>query len=86
MLRNIFEPKKDVLKDWTISIMKSFTNCSVPFLTEHHAIKAYWGSGGIVPRILDLRYPLDRRLSELQSRSGRNGEEKNSQLPPGIEP
>jgi hypothetical protein len=24
------------------------------FLTEHHAIKAYWGSGGISPRILDL--------------------------------
>jgi hypothetical protein len=24
------------------------------FLTEHHAIKACWGSGGIAPRILDL--------------------------------
>jgi hypothetical protein len=23
-------------------------------LTEHHAMKAYWGSGGISPRILDL--------------------------------
>jgi hypothetical protein len=23
-------------------------------LTEHHAMKAYWGSGGIAPRILDL--------------------------------
>jgi hypothetical protein len=23
-------------------------------LTKHHAMKAYWGSGGIVPRILDL--------------------------------
>jgi hypothetical protein len=21
-------------------------------LTEHHAMKAYWGSGGIAPRIL----------------------------------
>jgi hypothetical protein len=31
-------------------------------------------------------YPLDRRLSELESRSGRGGEEKNSQPPPGIEP
>jgi hypothetical protein len=31
-------------------------------------------------------YPLDRRLSGSQSRSGRGGEEKNSQLPPGIEP
>jgi hypothetical protein len=25
---------------------------SVHFLTEHHAMKAYWGSGGIAPRIL----------------------------------
>jgi hypothetical protein len=23
-------------------------------LTEHHAMKAYWGSGGTAPRILDL--------------------------------
>jgi hypothetical protein len=23
----------------------------VPFLTEHQAMKVYWGSGGIVPRI-----------------------------------
>jgi hypothetical protein len=26
----------------------------VLFLTEHHAMKTYWGSGGIAPRILDL--------------------------------
>jgi hypothetical protein len=31
-------------------------------------------------------YPLDRRLGGHQSRSGRGGEEKNSQLPPEIEP
>jgi hypothetical protein len=31
-------------------------------------------------------YPLDRRLGGSQSRSGRGGEEKNSQPPPGIEP
>jgi hypothetical protein len=31
-------------------------------------------------------YPLDRRLGEPQSRSGRGGEEKNSQPPSGIEP
>jgi hypothetical protein len=31
-------------------------------------------------------YPLDRRLGGPQSRSGRGGEEKNSQHPPGIEP
>jgi hypothetical protein len=30
-------------------------------------------------------YPLDRRLSGIQSRSGRGGLEKNSQPPPGIE-
>jgi hypothetical protein len=24
------------------------------FSTEYHAMKAYWGSGGISPRILDL--------------------------------
>jgi hypothetical protein len=30
--------------------------------------------------------PLDRRVGEPQSRSGRGGEEKNSQPPPGIEP
>jgi hypothetical protein len=23
-------------------------------LTKHHAMKTYWGSGGITPRILDL--------------------------------
>jgi hypothetical protein len=32
------------------------------------------------------RYPTDRRLGGPQSRSGRGSEEKNSQLPPGIEP
>jgi hypothetical protein len=31
-------------------------------------------------------YPLDRRLSGPQSRSGHDGEEKNSQPPPGLEP
>jgi len=25
------------------------------FLTKHHAMKMYWGSGGINARILDLR-------------------------------
>jgi hypothetical protein len=71
-------------------------------------MKAYWGSGSIAARILDLGtrwrwvvsltprllyaqgnspwYPLDRRLGGSQSRSGRGGEEKNSQLSPGIEP
>jgi hypothetical protein len=30
-------------------------------------------------------YPLDRRLGGAQSRSGHGGEEKNSQLLPGLE-
>jgi hypothetical protein len=76
--------------------------------TEHHAMKAYWGSWGIAPRILDLGtrlrsmvsftprslyprwkslwYPLDRRLGGPQSRSGRGGEEKNSQPLQGLDP
>jgi hypothetical protein len=78
------------------------------FLTEHHAIKAYCGSGGMAQRILDLgtrwgwvvrfisrqfylqrKSPsnsLDRRLGGPQSWSGCGGEEKNSQLPPELEP
>jgi hypothetical protein len=32
------------------------------------------------------RYPLDRRLGGPQSRSGRGGEDKNSQPLPGLEP
>jgi hypothetical protein len=31
-------------------------------------------------------YPSDRKLGGPQSRSGRGGEDKNSQPPPGIEP
>jgi hypothetical protein len=31
-------------------------------------------------------YPLDKRLGWHQSRSGRGGEKKNSQPPPGLEP
>jgi hypothetical protein len=31
-------------------------------------------------------YPLGRRLGGPQSRSGRSGEEKNSEPPPGTEP
>jgi hypothetical protein len=79
----------------------------VLFLTQHHAMKTYWGGGDISPRILylgtrggewpasrpghftpqgkSLWYPLDRRLDGLQSRSGHGGEEKNSQLLPGLE-
>jgi hypothetical protein len=77
-------------------------------LTEHHVMKAYWGSVGIVPCILDLGtrwrwvasftsgplypqwkspwYTFDRRLGGPQSRSGRDGEEKDSQPLLGFEP
>jgi hypothetical protein len=57
-------------------------------------MKAFWGSGGIAPRILDLGgqlhapaaliqgkspwYSLDRRFCGPQSRSGHGGEEQNS--------
>jgi hypothetical protein len=41
--------------------------------------------GRITPQGKSSRYPLDRRLGGPQSRSGRGGEEKNSQPPLGIE-
>jgi hypothetical protein len=40
----------------------------------------------VLPQGKNPRYPLDRTLGGPQSRSGRGGEEKNSQPPPGIEP
>jgi hypothetical protein len=57
-------------------------------------MKAYWGMEWVVsstPRPLYPQekspwYPLGRRLGGSQSLSGRGGEEKNSQLPPVIEP
>jgi hypothetical protein len=38
------------------------------------------------PRGKSPWYPLDRNLDGPQSRSGRGGEEKNSQSLPGLEP
>jgi hypothetical protein len=40
----------------------------------------------IYPQVKSPCYPLDRRLGEPQSRSGRGGEERNSQPLPGLEP
>jgi len=40
----------------------------------------------LFPQGKNLWYPLERRLGVNQSRSGRGGEEKNAQPPPGIEP
>jgi len=70
-------------------------------LTEHHAMKVYWGSRGIAPRILDLGtrwksvsrpghftpwYPLDRSLVGSQNRSRHGDEERNTQPLPGLKP
>jgi len=33
----------------------SLKGYKVNALTEHHAMRSYWGSGGIAPRILDHR-------------------------------
>jgi hypothetical protein len=50
-------------EQWTVPSKNEFLQNSyhlikgkvVPvLLTEHHAMKDYWGNGGIVPRILDL--------------------------------
>jgi hypothetical protein len=41
----------DVLKRWEIKLKK--VNLSLR-LTKHHAMKTYWGNGGITPSILDL--------------------------------
>jgi hypothetical protein len=43
-------------------------------------------SGHFTPQGKRPWYTLCRRLGGPQSRSGRGGEEKNSQPPPGIEP
>jgi len=40
----------------------------------------------LYPHVKSPWYPLDRRLGGPQSRSGRGGEEKNSQPLPGLEP
>jgi hypothetical protein len=36
------------------NLTESKNNIWCFLLTKHHATKAYWGNGGIVPRILDL--------------------------------
>jgi len=37
--------------DTVIYLKNSLWGCKLCFLTELHALKAYWGSGGIAPRI-----------------------------------
>jgi hypothetical protein len=47
-----------VLPEWGTCIppLKNVKGKVVPvlFLTEHNTMKAYWGSGGVAPCILDL--------------------------------
>jgi hypothetical protein len=38
--------------NYSYSVVKVKGNVPVLFLTEHHAMKAYWGSGGTAPLIL----------------------------------
>jgi len=45
----------EVLCNISITLKKSKGKVvSVFFLSEHHVMKAYWGSGSIAQRILDL--------------------------------
>jgi hypothetical protein len=37
---------------WEDNIRMVKVKLSLCFLTKHHAMKAYWGSGGIAPLIL----------------------------------
>jgi hypothetical protein len=100
--------KKGIKELWKQEESKSKRQSCPCALTEHHAMKAYWGGGSITPRILHIGtrwrrevtftprplytqgkspwYPLDRRLGGPHSRSRRDGEEKNSQPLPGLEP
>jgi len=45
-----------------------------------------WSPRPIYSQVKSPRYPLDRRLGGPKNRSGRGGEEKNSQSLPGFEP
>jgi len=40
-----------------VNIMDREKGKAIPvlFLSEHHAMKAYWGSGGVAPCILNFR-------------------------------
>jgi hypothetical protein len=42
--------KRMIWADWLLGKEVKISLC----LTKHHAMKVYWGSGGISPRILDL--------------------------------
>jgi len=59
--------------------MHSYSWCSLEVSDQLHA-------PATLPMGKDTWYPLDRWLGGSQSRSGRGGEEKNSQPPPGLDP
>jgi hypothetical protein len=50
------------------------------------AVSSQFHAPVVLPRGNGPRYPLYRRLGGPQSRSGRGGEQKNSQILPGLEP
>jgi hypothetical protein len=121
VLRRIFGHKREEDGSWrelhndelhslysSPNIVRVIKSRSMRWVGHVARMKTYWGSGGIVLRILDLGtrwkrevsftsrplypqgkslwYPLDRRLRGTQNRSGRGGEEKNSQPPPEPDP
>jgi hypothetical protein len=65
--------------EWRFSSTHSLTSALDGFSGQLHAPAA-------LPTGKSSWYPLDRRLGGPQSRSGRGGEEKNSQPLPGLEP
>jgi hypothetical protein len=39
-------------RDQLRAVVNTVMNLPCAFFTEHHAMKAYWGSGGLTPHIL----------------------------------
>jgi hypothetical protein len=68
-----------LIGEWRYSSTHSWTRHSMEVSCQPHARPFY-------PQGKSPWFPLDRRLGGPQSRSGRGGEGKNSQPPPGIEP
>jgi hypothetical protein len=70
---------KGVVEEYKYSSTHSLTSALEGVSGQLHAPAA-------LPQGKSPWYPLDRSLGGPQSRSGRGGEKKNSQPPPGIEP
>jgi hypothetical protein len=69
-----------ILGEWRFNSTHSLTSA----LDEGELSASH--PGRFTPREKVPWHPLDRRLGGPQSRSGRSGEEKNSQPLPGLEP